>query len=185
MAAATELLAEGGYDALTMEAVAARAGVGKPTVYRRWSTRAQLVFELDRGAAIPDPLPDTGSLRSDLTMVLSCLVESFRSADRKIIGDQLGEMVTVEEFARKVAERRLRPDRDKVLVVWERAVARGEVRDDVDGAEWMDDMVGALVYRILVRHEPTELSDVDRLVDRALAGVLKPGAQPSAAGRNS
>ncbi len=185
MAAATALLAEGGYDALTMEAVASRAGVGKPTVYRRWSTRAQLVFELDTSAAVPDPLPDTGSLRGDLAEAVWWLAETMAGVDRKIIGDQFGEMITVEEFARKVWERRLLPDREKVMEIWRRAEHRGEVRDDVDGAEVLDDIAGALLYRILVRHEPTDRGDVDRLVDRTLSGVLTNDGQPSVAGRRS
>lgn len=185
MAAATELLAEGGYDALTMEAVASRAGVGKPTVYRRWSTRAQLVFELDTSAAVPDPLPDTGSLRGDLAEAAWWLAETMMGLDRKIIGDQFGEMITVEEFAHKVRDRRLRPDRDRVMEIWHRAVERGEVRSDVDGADVLDDLAGALMYRILVLHEPTGRDDVDQLVARMLGGVMANDGQPSVAGRTS
>ncbi|MEX2627570.1 MAG: TetR/AcrR family transcriptional regulator [Ilumatobacteraceae bacterium] len=189
MAAATSLLAEGGYDALTMEAVANRAGVGKPTVYRRWSTRAQLVFELDTSAAVPDPLPDTGSFRGDIVEALWWLAETMMGVDRKIIGDQFGEMVAVEEFARKVWERRLKPDRDQVLAVWDRAAERGEARADIDGAEVLDDLVGVLMYRILVRHEPTSRADIERMVDRITTGVLDgdPATrrQPTGAGRSS
>lgn len=189
MAAATSLLAEGGYDALTMEAVASRAGVGKPTVYRRWSTRAQLVFELDTSGSVPDPVPDTGSFRDDMIEALWWLAETLMGVDRKIIGDQFGEMVTVEQFARKVWERRLKPDRDQVLPIWNRAAERGEVRADIDGAEVLDDLVGALVYRILVRHEPTRRVDVERLVDRITNGVFDgdPASrrQPTGAGRSS
>lgn len=189
MAAATQLLAEGGYDALTMEAVANRAGVGKPTVYRRWSTRAQLVFELDTSVAVPDPLPDTGTLRGDLIEAVWWLAQTMQGVDRKIIGDQFGEMVTVEAFAEKVWQRRLLPDRQKVEVIWQRALERGEVRDDVDGGEVLDDIAGMLMYRILVRHHPADRAVVERLVERVLGGVLAndgtPHRQPAGAGRSS
>jgi AcrR family transcriptional regulator len=172
VAAAQELLSEGGYDALTMEAVANRAGVGKPTVYRRWSTRAQLVFELLTNAGVPDPVPDTGSFERDLCESARWLARSMAAADRKIMGDRLGEMIANGAFAQRVWEQRLLPDREVVMAIWHRAVERGEVRRDIDGGEVLDDLVGALAYRILVRHQDTDDRHVDELVGRVLAGVL-------------
>lgn len=172
MAAASELLSEGGYSALTMEGVANRAGVGKPTVYRRWSSRARLVFDLFAKPAPPDPIPDTGQLRTDLVEVGVWLVRAMSRADRSIWGDRLGEMVDDPTFSAEVRERRIEPDLAVVASVWDRAVARGEVSDPDAGRELIDDLTGVLLYRVLVLHDDLDRDDVERLVDRALLGVL-------------
>lgn len=171
-AAASELLAEGGYAALTMEGVATRAGVGKPTVYRRWSTRAQLVFELFTRPIVPEPVPDTGSLRDDLIELGTWLADTLDGTDRSICGDRVGEMIGSSTFSARVRERRIDPDLAVVRAIWERAVERGEVRDPEEGAELLDDLTGALLYRVLVLHDEIGRDEVVRLVDRALLGVL-------------
>jgi len=186
MTAARELLDEGGYGAVTMEAVAARAGVGKPTVYRRWSTRSQLVLGLDTSSVAPEPFPDTGSLRDDLVGALTWLAGVMAGADRAIQGDQIGEMIANRDFAARVWERRIQPDRDRLLQIWQRAEARGDVRAEVDGADVLDDLVGAALVRVMIRHESFDRSDVEALVDRTLTGVLGEGRrgrpQPAVAG---
>lgn len=180
MAAARELLAGGGYDALTMEAVANRAGVGKPTVYRRWSTRAQLVFELLTDPNVPDLLPDTGSLEGDLIETALWLIGSMTDADRKILGDRFGEMIASESFSRRVCERRLGPDRDVLLPLWQRAVDRGEVPDGIDGADVLDDLIGLLTYRVLIRHETLDRAAVTDIVTRHVGPILRSSAiQPA------
>lgn len=178
MAAARELLAAGGYDALTMEAVAKRAGVGKPTVYRRWATRAQLVFDLLAEPAAPDALPDTGSLERDLTEAAAWMVGSMAETDRQIMGDRLGEMVANREFSHRVSERQLGPDRDVLLPLWRRALQRGEVQPDVDGAAVLDDLIGVLTYRVLIRHEELDPAEIGRLVERHVAAVRPRSSQP-------
>lgn len=171
-AAASELLSEGGYAALTMEGVASRAGVGKPTVYRRWSTRAQLVFELFTRPTVPDPVPDTGSLREDLVELGSWLASTLGTTDRSICGDRVGEMIDSATFSARVLERRIEPDLAVIATIWDRAVDRGEVRDPEEGRELLDDLTGALMYRLLVLHEELGRDEVERLVDRMLLGVL-------------
>lgn len=176
MAAASELLSEGGYAALTMEGVASRAGVGKPTVYRRWSTRAQLVFELFTRPVVPEPVPDTGSLRDDLVEIGLWLASVLGSTDRAICGDRVGEMIDSASFSARVREHRIQPDLEVVSQIWERAVARGDVRDPEEGRELLDDLTGSLVYRMLVLHEEIGRAEVERMVDRVLLGVLQASA---------
>lgn len=165
-------MSEGGYAALTMEGVASRAGVGKPTVYRRWSTRAQLVFELFTRPTVPDPVPDTGSLREDLVELGSWLAATLGATDRSICGDRVGEMIDSASFSARVLERRIEPDLAVIAAIWDRAVDRGEVRDPEQGRELLDDLTGALLYRLLVLHEDLGRDEVERLVDRMLLGVL-------------
>ena len=125
--AALGLLAEVGYDRLTMDAVAARAGAAKTTIYRRWRDKAELVVDaLNSVKGVPE-VPDTGSLRRDL----HALAESITSAESKF-----GAQVTigmVNALAHDAALRRvfgekfLAPRMAGFRAVFERAVARGEM----------------------------------------------------------
>ena len=130
--AALALLAEVGYDRLTMDAVAARARAAKTTIYRRWRDKAELVVDaLNSLKGIPE-IPDTGSLRQDLR----ALAESITSAE-----SQFGAQVTigmVNALAHDAALRRvfqekfLAPRMAGFREVFERAVARGEMPDGHD-----------------------------------------------------
>lgn len=125
--AALALLAEVGYDRLTMDAVAAHARAGKATIYRRWQDKAELVVDsLNSLKGVPE-IPDTGSLQQDLR----ALAESMTSAE-----SQFGARVTtgmVSALARDVELRRvfqnkfIAPRMTGFRTVFERAVARGEM----------------------------------------------------------
>jgi AcrR family transcriptional regulator len=125
--AALALLAEVGYDRLTMDAVAARAGAAKTTIYRRWRDKAELVVDsLNSVKGVPG-IPDTGSLREDLR----ALAESVTGAEGRF-----GAQVTigmVSALARDAGLRRvfgekfIAPRMAGFRTVFERAVARGEM----------------------------------------------------------
>ena len=130
--AALVLLAEVGYDRLTMDAVAARARAGKTTIYRRWPGKAELVVDsLNCLKGVPE-IPDTGSLRQDLR----ALAESITSAE-----SQFGAQVTIgmvnalahhAELRRVFREKFIAPRMAGFRKVFERAVARGEMPDGHD-----------------------------------------------------
>lgn len=121
-------LAELGYARLTMEGVAARAHTSKPVLYRRWSTRAQLVVAaMKYGAPAREELPDTGDLRSDVLTLLGQLESRFDNlpadAVRGLIFDVLNdpEADGIREFVMQTA------GEDLMLAILKRAAARGEI----------------------------------------------------------
>ncbi|MBV9450628.1 MAG: TetR/AcrR family transcriptional regulator [Streptosporangiaceae bacterium] len=123
-----EELAEVGYAKLTMEGVAARAHTSKPVLYRRWSTRVQLVVAaMTYGVPTRDELPDTGDLRSDVLTLLRQLESRFddlpTDAIRGLMFEVLGdpEAVAIREY---VVQTRCE---DLIMVLLERAAARGEI----------------------------------------------------------
>jgi AcrR family transcriptional regulator len=130
--AALALLAEVGYDRLTMDAVAARAGAAKTTIYRRWPGKAELVVDALNSVKGVPVVPDTGSLRQDLR----ALAESITSAESKF-GAQM-TIGMVNALARDAALRQvfgdkfLAPRMAGFREVFERAVARGEMPDGHD-----------------------------------------------------
>lgn len=170
VAAAHRLMAEGGAAAVTIVSVADRAGVSRATVYRRWPTRAALLFELGLSASVPPELPDLGSVRADLAAAMGHLVDQVAAGDREITASQMGEMVRSRPFAEGVWGRRWIPDRAQVLNIWARAVERGEVRADVDGSEVIEDIVATAVFRVLFWHRDDH-DWIEPYLDRLLDGV--------------
>jgi AcrR family transcriptional regulator len=125
--AALALLAEVGYDRLTMDAVAARARAGKTTIYRRWPGKAELIVDaLNSLKGVPD-VPDTGSLRQDLR----ALAESITSAESRFGAQMTIGMVNAlahdGELRRVFGEKFIAPRMAGFRTVFERAVARGEM----------------------------------------------------------
>lgn len=172
LSAARELVGEFGEHAVTMAAVAVRAGVSRPALYRRWPTRSMLLFELHTSASVPPSMPDLGSVRTELVLAVEHLAGTMASADRELMAEQFASMIRDPVFAEEVWARRWRPDRERVLTIWRRAVERGEVRRDVDGAAVIDDLVAACMLRVQLGHETLDRTDVEALVDRILQGVL-------------
>ena len=170
--AATDAFIELGWDGLTIEGVAARAGVGKTTIYRRYACRLDLLLAAARRLAQEkDQAPDTGSLRGDLV----ALVESFL---HMLTGSRSGRAIPVmvaatarnPELARAytefIAERRAAS-----AVPIERAIRRGELPIDVDVELLLDVLVAPVFYRAFVSRAPTDDAFVAGLVDRALLRV--------------
>ena len=125
--AALALLAEVGYDRLTMDAVAARAGAAKTTIYRRWPGKAELVVDaLNSLKGVPE-VPDTGSLRQDLR----ALAESMTSAEGQFGAQMTIGMVNAiahdAGLRRVFGEKFIAPRMAGFRTVFERAVARGEM----------------------------------------------------------
>lgn len=171
LAATRELLEEAGYDALTMEAVAERANVGKPALYRRYPTRAHLVFAATVQAAAPPDLPSSGDVRTDLRQAVQLLVFSLGFTPRSVLADQFAEIIRDERFAREVAEKVHAPALEVIHRIWERGVAAGQLRDDVDGRQRLMDLSSALVMRVLYFHLPPSDDELDAIVDHFLDGA--------------
>ncbi|MCU1452370.1 MAG: putative TetR-family transcriptional regulator, partial [Acidimicrobiales bacterium] len=90
--AARALLVEEGYGGMSVEAIAARAGVGKAAIYRRWSTKAEVLVESLRGHACTEvPLPDTGDLRADLLTMLTGIQQAMAGTDGPIMAAFIAE----------------------------------------------------------------------------------------------
>ena len=168
--AAIELLGEGGYAGLTIDAVAARARVGRPTIYRRWPNKAALVIAaLARSTGLA-PAPDTGSLRGDLLAVQRHQVQLINSPGfTGITPGLIADLNEDPEVAENYLTQYIAPRRASVWEALQRGIERGELRPDVDFAFISDLMTGPLFYRKLVRGETLEPRLVEATVDVVLA----------------
>jgi AcrR family transcriptional regulator len=176
--AAAELLLTEGLAAVSMNAVAARAGVSKSTIYRWWRSKELLAldalyneWDTQRGEG-----HDTGSIRGDL---LSLLRPWIRRARRRPFGHVVGALVVElhsnEDFARQYQERFVEPRRADGQAAFRRAIERGEIPPDTDVEAVLDLLYGALYHRLLHRHAPLNDPFVVEIVDVTLGGISARG----------
>jgi AcrR family transcriptional regulator len=170
------LLIEVGYDRLTMDAVAKRARASKATLYRRWETKASLVIDaLLRAKGAPHvELPDTGTLRGDL-LAAFCGPKGPAGHGTRALGAVVTALSSDPEFAAEFRERFIAPKLAVSAEMYQRARARGEIRDDVDLEVIGPALAGILLHRAFVMGLPTDDSIVERVVDHViLPAVLHP-----------
>jgi AcrR family transcriptional regulator len=170
--ATVELLSEVGFNQLSIEAVAARAGVGKPTIYRRWPSKPELVLDAVERLAPPFPTADTGDPLTDLRQIVPELIVGLTSspvarATIALAGDA--------EMTRRLGEQYLWPRRAGIAAILHRAIAAGELRADIDVEMAIDLMLGASVYRWLVTAQPVDADTARRVVDTVWEGMRAPG----------
>jgi AcrR family transcriptional regulator len=174
LAATRELLVEVGYSGLTIEGVAARAGVAKPTIYRRWPVKGALVSEACFGKTKAMPMPDTGDVAGDLRIIVGWGVDEFMAPEaRAALPGMVAELRSDSEVRRLFQERVLEPEYARVRQVLERARDRGELRTDVDLELLMDVLVGTVFARAVLLDHPLDDRLVDELVELALSGAVR------------
>jgi AcrR family transcriptional regulator len=176
MQAAIDVLAERGPWGFTVDLVAARAGCGKATVYRRWPSRAALLLDtVQRMGLAPEPV-DTGSVRGDLVANLTQFATKLRETPAgrilpAVVADAAFNPEMREVLAAFVRDRRGHP-REAVV----RGVERGELPPCADVDMVLDLLGGVVFYRELVSGNPADDAYVGRVVDTVLAGVSRSGA---------
>jgi len=180
--ATLRLLADGGYSALTMEAVSAAAGVGKATLYRRWPGKEQLVVDAVATLAEPPDAPAGAGVRDELVALLEAIRRKSRSSlAGKIFPRLIGEGVDNPELMRRYRAQVLDPRRERFRVVLQRGVAQGLVRPDLDLDYAIDLLVGPMAFRNLIRSEPSPGPDLaPRIVDDLLVAFAPRAADPGA-----
>jgi AcrR family transcriptional regulator len=172
--AAAELLLVRGMGAVSMDAVAERAGVSKATIYRWWPSKEMLALDamLDWAAASA-PARDTGSLRADMVALLRPWVREIRRRPfGSVIAAFVNEAQSDPAFGDAYRARFVEPRRDTAREVFARAAERGEVPVDLDVEVALDMIYGAIYHRLL--HGHAELTDrfPEDVVDLALTGIL-------------
>ncbi|MER7112087.1 TetR/AcrR family transcriptional regulator [Streptomyces sp. NPDC000229] len=157
LTATTELVSELGYAATSIGAVAARAGVGKDTVYRRWSSKAELVYEAVFTETEAAPVPDTGTLVGDLTALLEALIEEFSApAAVAALPGLLADFAADPALQARIRSQFLAPAKDRLVPIFERAVQRGEAHPGLPDDLVLDMLAGAVFFHIgLVGEQPT------------------------------
>lgn len=170
--AARALLEEGGYPAATIEAIAARSGVAKTTIYRRWPNRGALFVDL-MGRLTETELPAPVG-RDPLRGLHLELRTAGANADRvpgRLMVSLLGEAQHDPEIRAALLQRVLLPRREVRVQAIRRAQASGMLRRDLHPHVAVDLLWGPVFYRMLVRHEPVTPGFVTQVFENVLAGL--------------
>lgn len=169
------LLATEGFEAMSIEAIAARAGVGKKTIYRWWRSKEALVIDAIKTVQQVEHLAiDTGSVRDDLLTLFRATFQTWSRPDaRSLLLELVRLMTTHPEVFHAYNERVLAPRLKLVTQIIQQAQERGEVRQDLDASEMLSLLAGPVWYHLLFSTNgtpPTSLS-LERLVDAILHGI--------------
>jgi len=181
--ATLELLAEEGFQGLSIEAVAARAGVGKTTIYRRWSSKDELVMDAIRQVQIDVPVMDTGNFRNDLAALLKTVYQGFMAYPYPFLGKLvlkfIGEYQTNPEIFQGAITQLIIPRFQRFIQMVDQAQAREEIRGDIDPALVLELISGSLMIHLVFTQSrlpsSTPVVDVwiERMIDAIMSGIEK------------
>jgi len=174
--AALEVLAEVGYDRLTMDAVAQRAKASKATLYRRWNSKATLVVDALASQKSTPPVPDSGDLRTDL-LTAFCGMGGLTDHDTtQTFGAVMTALSTDPEFAAEFRTRVLAPKAQLSRTLFQRALDRGQVRDDLDLDLVAPALAGIVLHRMFVMGETPGPALIEHVVDQIILPAVRPRA---------
>jgi AcrR family transcriptional regulator len=167
------LLNDGGYHVLTVEGVAAAAGVGKATIYRWWPSKGSLAVEAITSHLVIGPMINTGDLREDLRAMVQDTINNFSLtvagvALPALIADLMFERESSEAFRREF----LQPRREASAALMRRAIELGNLPADTDIGLLNDLWAGSIFYRILISGEPLKAGLADQYVALILDGEM-------------
>lgn len=174
LTAAGDLMLEGGLSAATMEAIAARAGVSKQTIYNWWPSRGAVAMEGFMLRADPlGQVPDGVSASEALRVLAVELVRLFRSPAGALMRSLVAEAQSQPELADALRDQWLTPRRVSVAAIVEAGIAAGEFVVDADVDLAMDHVFAPIYYRLLLGHRPLTERFAVASVDQLLAGIRR------------
>lgn len=161
-----------GYDATSINAVAARAGVGKDTVYRRWSGKAELVYEAVFTVTDTAPVPDTGTIENDVTVLVQGLVDEFSTpAAAAALPGVLADFAADPALRDRIRATFLMPAKERLLSVFGRAAERGETVAAVPADLLLDTLVGAVFFHLGILGERPDRELAQRIAALVTKGI--------------
>jgi AcrR family transcriptional regulator len=168
--AALELLGEVGFENMSIEAISARAGVGKTTIYRRYNSKEELVAEAIESIRQDVVIPDTGNFYNDLDELIENAAQiTLSPLGRQTIAMIISSAASNSQFAQIYWTKYLQPRREAFASVIERAKMRNEIQVDVDSGLIFDSMSGIMLYALIF---PPETESWTKYVRRVLRLLL-------------
>ena len=172
LTASYELLLENGFNTVTVEGIAERAGVSKATIYKWWPNKAAVV--LDGFFAATESMlqvPDTGSAREDLFIQVNNLATFITSPRGKVIKELIAEGQFDANIAEEYRSRYFNPRRLISRHIIERGILRGDLKKDLDIELSIDLIFAPLFYRLLITGETVDSAFVKSLISYAFMGL--------------
>lgn len=169
--ATLEVLAETGWTGLTMEAVAARAAVGKAAIYRRWASREGVVAAAVEEIVSEIAIPDRGSVERDLLELMTQAVRLYRGRAGRLMPGLVAAMSEHPTIAAAVRNGFLMTRRTALTEVLLRGIERGELRSDIDKELVLDFLGGPIFYRLLITGAELDDELASHTVDLLIRGL--------------
>ena len=174
LAAARAILDEGGITAVTMEGIAARAGVGKPTIYRSWpNAHAVAMAALMAVQGSPSKPARAGSAVGELKLQLRDVAAVFASRMGRQVATMVASAASETELSKSFRNHFILTRREEGRAIINRAIARGEIRRGISVDVALDMIYGPAFYRLLMGHGPLDDKFTDAVVDQALQGISR------------
>ena len=172
LASTLELLKKTGYETLSIEGIAAHAGVGKATVYRWWPNKAALVIDAFLTWVEPElHFPTADSVSEQLHLQMSRLIRLMRGEFGTVLSAIIGAGQSEPEVLEAIRKRWLEPRRAEARSIIQQAQARGEVRDDIPADTILDILYAPLYFRLLIGHARVDGALVDSIFKLASTGI--------------
>jgi AcrR family transcriptional regulator len=161
---------------LTMEAVAKRAGVGKPTLYKWWPTKAALIFAMFHERIVENMgAPQEKTAEAVIRAKVRHLVKEFNGLFGKVMADLIAEGQRDPAVMQELYDRHISLRRASSIADIERGKSEGEFRADVNAELLIDAIVAPMYYRLLLRRMPLTEEYADQLIDQVLRGLRTNG----------
>ena len=170
--ATSELMREVGLRAMTTEDIAARSGASKATIYKWWPNKYAVAVEAFLSEmAVESADPDTGSAREDFRLALRGLIHFYTGENGRAYAQLVGEAQFDPKIGAELRDHLVGSRRELVRAIWDRGVARGELRADVDPEVAIDLIFGPAMYRLVAGHAPLDDTAAEAVVDAAIRGL--------------
>jgi len=170
--ATSELMREVGLRAMTTDDIAARSGASKATIYKWWPNKYAVAVEAFLSEmAVESADPDTGSAREDFRLALRGMVHFYTGENGRAYAQLVGEAQFDPKIGAELRDHLVGSRRELVRAIWDRGVARGELRADVDPEVAIDLIFGPAMYRLIAGHAPLDDTAAAAVVDAAIRGL--------------
>jgi AcrR family transcriptional regulator len=170
--AARDLVYDLGPRAVTVDGIAAAAGVGKQTIYRWWPSKSAVIMDALVELTDPEPADTPDSTREAVRLQMRRVARMFSSRQgqliREVVADAQGDPSLAEDFRRRFFAHR----RERGAATIAKGISSGELRPDLDIDDALDVLYGPLWLRLLVGHRPPGSGAVDRLLDLVWPGLV-------------
>ena len=168
-----DLLKTVGFHQMSIEGVAARAGVGKATVYRWWSSKGVLAVEAFMQAIAPSiGFRETASARADIERQVDLLAKAYRGKAGEILKEMIGFSQSDAETRKAFFAGYLKPRREAAKAALQRGIDQGEFKANLDPEILVDALYGPLIYRMLTGYYPIDRKFINQIRQVAFEGIL-------------
>jgi AcrR family transcriptional regulator len=168
-----ELLKTVGFHQMSIEGVATRAGVGKTTIYRWWSSKGVLAVEAFMEAVAPSiAFRETGSARADIERQMRILAEAYRGRSGEILKEMIGFSQCDEEMREAFFVGYLKPRREAAKAALQRGIDQGEFLPGIDLETLVDTLYGPLIYRMLTGYYPIDNNFINQTRRAVFEGII-------------